>query len=273
MVMAGGRLRYVAPRGLSVFGMQRELHVHARAHLTAAAVARRVLEQSLGRPTASASLRSPRGGSRHAKAEAKAGATTEAHARALAEAKPPSKPASAGGGNSPRLRVLLLPNSQARRPVDAPMSTQMSTLLDGLRSNGAQVEQLLSQPTASGRALSQPPAARAHGRKREGGGGRAGGREAKPIGVAELAASHARAPYALVIAELGTDGVDDEVARTLAAVLGKPRRGGHAPSGALPTNGTRVACVRSDARPPAVWQLWLPSFCTVGFVREMRLLW
>ena len=148
----------------------------------------------------------------------------------------------------------------------------MSTLLDGLRSNGAQVEQLLSQPTASGRALSQPPAARAHGRKRDGG-GRAGGREAKPIGVAELAASHARAPYALVIAELGIDGVDDEVARTLAAVLGKPRRGGHAPSGALPTNGTRVACVRSDARPPAVWQLWLPRFCTVGFVREMRLLW
>ena len=34
---------------------------------------------------------------------------------------------------------------------------------------------------------------------------------------------------------------------------------------------TRVACVRADDSPPPVWRMWMPSFCSLGFVREMRL--
>ena len=36
-------------------------------------------------------------------------------------------------------------------------------------------------------------------------------------------------------------------------------------------NATRVACVRSDAHPPVVWRMWLPAFCSLGFVKELRL--
>ena len=33
-----------------------------------------------------------------------------------------------------------------------------------------------------------------------------------------------------------------------------------------------VACVRADDHPPPLWRLWVPSFCNLVFVREMRML-
>ena len=59
----------------------------------------------------------------------------------------------------------------------------------------------------------------------------------------------------------------EELGKTLASIIGKPAR---SRNGTL-ANSTRVACVRSDTYPPPVWQLWVPSFCSLAFVREMRL--
>ena len=91
--------------------------------------------------------------------------------------------------------------------------------------------------------------------------------------ASDLAAAHARTPYALVVVQLSSDGVDTQ----LGALVGEVRKAekqsakGKAASGAPATPPTRVVCVRGDRSPPPVWRMWVPSFCSRAFVREMRL--
>ena len=243
-----GELRYAAPqKSPALVLLQKELHAFARAHLTTTAVARHVVGQSLGAEAAGAMFHSHRGGPRHgrgdAEALAKAGATAHGAIRAS-------------------LRVLLI------AAVDGGFGVQIGTIHDGLRALGAEVE-VLAADGAKGE--------RPHGRHDAHGGGavaggprRAHGRN-KPVagrqGVSTLSlddvvGSQSRAPYSLIVVELGTDGVDEELSKVVASLL--PRA--HA-------SNTRVACVRSDSQPPPVWRLWVPKFCNVAFVREMRAGW
>ena len=71
--------------------------------------------------------------------------------------------------------------------------------------------------------------------------------------------------------KLSADGVDEALGRAIAAVVGRPLQGGARAGGGGAQNATRVACVRSDAHPPVVWRMWLPAFCSLGFVKELRL--
>ena len=88
-----------------------------------------------------------------------------------------------------------------------------------------------------------------------------------------LAASHARAPYSLVVAQLTTHGIDADLSAALQALL-KPPRAKPKP-GATVDNAAvgppRVACVRGDEHPPLLWRMWVPSFCSLVFVRDLRL--
>ena len=79
-------------------------------------------------------------------------------------------------------------------------------------------------------------------------------------------------PYGLVVAQVSSGGVDAVVAKQLQH---------HAPTVQLRSNRKArpasrgapvVACVLSDEAPPPLWRMWLPPFCSMGFVHDMRLL-
>ena len=72
-----------------------------------------------------------------------------------------------------------------------------------------------------------------------------------------LAKSHRSQPFAIVVLQLASDGIDD-IHRALINVLQ-----GH--------DRPRIACVCSDVHPPPVWAIWVPLMCDRLFVREMRL--
>ena len=147
------------------------------------------------------------------------------------------------------LRVLLLESRTGRD--DAGDAAQLSALRDGLRAVGAAVD-------SPREALPGAKRARRADAATERAPARASHDETDP--------SHLHAPYSLVVALLSDDGHDAELSRTIRGVLGASRSSRSA-------NRTLVACVRGDARPPPVWQLWLPPFCDLAFVREMRMLW
>ena len=78
-----------------------------------------------------------------------------------------------------------------------------------------------------------------------------------------LSASHAARPYRLVVVQLSADSSHDGANGFHAELVdGLVPRGAERP---------RVACLCTDARPPPVWQMWVPPFCDRVFVREMRL--
>ena len=241
-----------ADRSLGLVSLQRELHAYARAHLTTAAVARHLLERSLGRGATSTALRSLRGALRDKVSDA-----------------------------THRVRVLLLSDVTAAGSLDP----QMSAIIDGLQALGARTEALLvplNGDGGSGGAMgandqerrdavqrgSATPR-RQHGRRHESEHLRSSSRGYGTLDATSAAAAHAHSPYSLLVVRLtGGGDHDDALGRAVARVL-STRAGALAARNA---NGTRVACVRSELHPPPMWRVWLPPFCSVGFVREARLL-
>lgn len=209
--------------------LQRQLQAHARQHLTTAAVARHVINRTLGADGLRAlhRVRTTRGGR-----AVRGGAVNASEAAARARAQ--------------GLRVLLLSES--------PHDDQMTALHDGLAAIGAEVDARLPK---GGRAK------RSHGRRdRSSSTTRASSENER----AQLVAAHALAPYALIIAQLSGDGLDEELAQLTGALTSEGAQRARA------ERPVRVACVHSAQRPRPTWQLWIPDFCTTAFVREMRLL-
>ena len=237
-----GRLsRGVAPNsawpskdGSRLVALQRELHAHARQHLTVAAVARRVVESALGAGALQAwLLDKPRMGSgKINKLLSKSSSGEAMAAAAAANGTSSSRSTSERAATGRRPRVLMLSGG----PLDA----QATAIRDGLLSLGAHVDLHASSSSASMASMS--------GRRRN-------------------------SNYALIVASLGTDGVDSQVAAALNALF-LPERNSDKGSAARTQEhapGAPVACVRGDDSPPPIWQLWVPSFCTLAFVRDMRL--
>ena len=76
--------------------------------------------------------------------------------------------------------------------------------------------------------------------------------------LGKLHATHAARPYSVVFVQTVGDAANEHHGAAISGLRGLARE--------------RVACLRVDARPPPVWQLWVPPYCGLAFVREMRLL-
>ena len=179
------------------------------------------------------------------------------------------------------VRVLLLAkssrgSSSSRR--SSPPAMQMRSLREGLHLLGAEVVTPHVVQNATTSVLRQQHRKQPKGRGIPSSldGPRMGKATKKPPSMGRALAESSSVwgnhsePYSLIVAEIGVDGVDADVAKLLAQ---------HAPSVQLRSNrkakpsrgAPLVACVHGDEAPPPLWRFWLPSFCSVAFVREMRL--
>jgi hypothetical protein len=244
--------------------LARELHLHARATLAYEAIAKHVVNMSLG----TEALRSLRP---HPSSFMQRRGRRGANKTSATPSTPPAFGSSRGVGSDRsterRLRVLIL----AQQSLDM----QTFTIRKGLGSLGAEVHSPFdksagdSQWTARMRQRREKDAASV-------GMPSVAALTAKSMPkverVEELVASHARAPYSLVIVQLGDDGLYAELAAIIAALQPRPKGTGTGTGRAAPnTKTTRVACVRGDDSPPPVWRMWVPQFCHLVFVRDMRL--
>lgn len=302
--------------------LARELHVHARTHLTNAAVAREVVERTLGVATlhswqeGRAPLRPYKGRTRTGADAAGAAGRVDA---SMPDHNSSSRLARGGGGDRPRVLVLS----------HGGLFAQTTSIRDGLSALGALVELVSTSKNRSqvsrwaGSKSGAKSATRGGAKKsssssssvRRGASGsgirhttkKAAGPATRRVGskgetsdrggdgrrlldssiAASLASVHQSAPYALVVVQLGS-AAEEEEEEELSSALRQLLHPSNQRQKAVASGGVRgmpppppppevpkpphVACVRADDHPPPLWRLWVPSFCNLVFVREMRLL-